>query len=130
MGAGGQQTSTTHTNLPPGVEAAANRYLNSLLQYTLQPGSFNVVQSPQPYQETAPMTPQQLQAMRLTSQETYGPAGAPGGGGGAPNANALMQGMMASPYWQQQLAANPYIQQAFSQPALGQLAQLYMGGGA
>lgn len=85
-----------------------------------------ITQSPLPYQQVAPMTPQQTQGMQLVSNETYGPSGAPNAGP-ASTGNQLMQGMMASPYWQNQLQNNPYTQGAFSPAALSQLSQLWAG---
>jgi hypothetical protein len=127
MGSGGPaQTQTTTQNLPPELGYWASRYLNALGQMVLPGGGLTPAQSPLPYQAVAPMTPQQQQGMQLTSQETYGPGGAPSGGA-APSSQSLMQSIMASPYWQAQLAQNPYIAQAFSQPALNQVGQLYAG---
>jgi hypothetical protein len=130
MGGGGQQTTTTEQKLPPNVSSAANKYLNALLQLTLPGGQPS--QSPLPYQETAPLSPQQIQGMQLTSAETYGPAGASSQGGSQGGQNPytpqnLIWPMTASDYWQNQLQKNTSTLGAFSNPALNQIAQLYAG---
>ncbi len=122
MGGGGQQSQTTTSNLSPDLGYWATRYINALGNLVLpNGGKSGPAQSPLPYQEVAPLTPQQTQGMNLVSQETYGPSGAPAGGG--TNPNALMQAMMASPYWQQ--ISQPYMQSAFSPAAINQLPGVY-----
>ena len=140
MGAGGSQTTTTESKLPPELSKFANQYLNALAGITMPGGqALTPGQSNLPYQEVAPLSPQQTQAMNLVSSETYGPAtagftpqGAPPGGSGT-NTGAtaslsdLMQGIAGSPYYVQQFAQNPWMQRAFSQPALNQATALYAG---
>lgn len=123
-GSGGDQTQTTQQQLPPELSSWAGKYLNTLGQLILPGGQ--ITQSPLPYQQVAPMTPQQLQGMQLVSNETYGPSGAPNAGP-APTQQQLMAGMTASPYWQNQMQQNPYTQGAFSPLALSQLSQLWTG---
>ncbi len=125
---GGNQTQTTTQTLPPELSHWANKYLNALGNQVMPGGKLSP--SPLPYQEVAPLTPQQTQGMQLTSQETYGPGGAPQGQGNPSiTPQTLMQGIMASPYWRNQLRNNPSDAQAFSLPAMSQLAQLYGGMG-
>ncbi len=127
MGAGGgKQTSTTTTQLPPELSSWANKYLNALGNQVMPGGKLGP--SPLPFQEVAPLTPQQTQGMQLTSQETYGPGGPPPGSGALDSSltpQTLMAGIASSPYWRGQMWSNPSNQQAFSLPALSQLAQIY-----
>ena len=125
---GGGQTTTQTQQLPPELQYWSSRYLNALGNLIMPGGNFsNLSGSPLPYEAVAPLTPQQQQGMNLVSSETYGPAGAPPGGG--VDTNALMQSIAASPYWQGQLQQHPYTKQAFSQPSLNQLGALYTGMG-
>lgn len=121
MGHGGAQSQTTETKLPPELQGWANKYLAALGNLVLPGGQ--IAQSPLPFHATAPMSPQQIQAGNMVSQETYGPQGAPQGQ--APNTQQLMASVAGSPYWQAQLAQNPSLASAFSIPALSQIGQLF-----
>lgn len=126
LGSGSNQsTSTTKSELSPQVAAASNKYLTLLQQLTAPGGQLPAMGTgPQPFQEVAPMTPQQLQSQQLVSSESFGPGGAPAGGQ-APSPHDLVTTMMGTPYWWSQLGQNPWLLQAFSNPALNQVGQIY-----
>lgn len=127
MGSGGNQSQTTTSSLPPELSSWANKYLNALGNLVLPNGQLG--QSPLPYQEVAPLTPQQIQGMQLTSNETYGPSGQAAGvsqASGTPiNPNQLMSAIAASPYWQALMKSQPSTASAFSPAALNQLPGVY-----
>lgn len=124
---GGHQSQTTTSSLPPELSHWANAYLNSLGNLVLPGGQLG--QSPLPYQEVAPLMPQQTQGIQLASNETYGPPGQAAGvsqaSGQGIDPNQLMQTIMASRYWQQMLQKQPSTSQAFSTAALNQLPGVY-----
>lgn len=121
---GGNQSQSSQSNLSPELGVWATRYINALGNLILpNQGRSGPAPSPLPYQEVAPLSPQQMQGMNLVSQETYGPGGAPSGGGIDPN--ALQQAMMATPYWQMISATQPSVKSAISPLALNQLPGVY-----